>query len=250
MLAPVHGANLDYQPAPTCLHFRAIWKTGPEWGPAPLERWQRAAHDGWWPESLRLGVPADTLPQAHVWEQLADGGPDWLEACRAGVISVIDGLAWDVAMEQPRLERRLVDGGWALVRGGKHEEALALAESAMAVVPASAPLSAIQATAALGLGDAAASIASAQRAVELDPGLVRGYRVLARALVVEGRTDEAIEVLQSGVAIGPDNAGLHAQLGGLLLDAGDTEAARTQAAEAERLAPSAAATKRLRDRLS
>jgi len=250
MLGPAGGANLDYLPTPTCLHFRAIWKTGPEWGPAPLERWQRAAYDGWWPEALRLGVPPDTLPQAHVWERMERGGADWLKACRSGVISVIDGLAWDVAMEQPRLERRLVDGGWALVRGGQHEEALALAEAAMAVVPASAPLSAIQATAALGLGDSDTAVVAARRAVELDPGFVRGYRVLARALVLDGRVDQAIEALRAGVAFGPDNAGLHAQLGALLLDAGDAEGARVQAVEAQRLAPNAAATTKLQERLS
>ena len=249
MVGPAQGATIAYQPTPTCLHFRAIWKTGSKWGPVPLESWQRAANEGYWPDPLCTAVPPDTLPQADVWVRIEQGGDDWLEACRSAVVSVLDGFAWDVAVAQPRLERSLVDGGWALVRGDRYQEALALADAAMAVVPSSAPLATIRATAALGLGDGATALVAARRAIELDPRLVRAFRVLARALVHEGRRDEAIETLRAALEVGRDNAGWRTQLGTLLLDAGDIEGARAEAAAAHELAPNAPATRKLRERL-
>ena len=42
ILGPSNGANLDYQPAPTCLHFRADWRVDPAFGPPPLSTWLAA----------------------------------------------------------------------------------------------------------------------------------------------------------------------------------------------------------------
>jgi tetratricopeptide (TPR) repeat protein len=250
MVGPSRGTNIDYQPVPTCLHFRAIWKKGRDWGPTPLASWLRVASDGWWPTALRLEVPAGSLPQAHTWALIERDGTRWVERCRDAVVSVVDGFAWAQAVEQPRLERRLADGGWALVRGGRLEEATELADAALEVVPSSAQLHLLRATAWLGRGDAGMAEAAARRALERDPSLVRGYRVLGRALAEQERIDEAVAVARAGVQVDPENGGLHTQLGVLLLRAGDPDGAEAAATEAERHGPNARALRKLREDLA
>jgi hypothetical protein len=99
-LGPSRGANLAYEPSPTCMHFRARWRTGNVWGPEPLQLWLDAATSGWWPEELRLGIRSEALPQAHVWQTMT-GDPETWRRIRSAVVAVIDGFAWGGA-EQTR----------------------------------------------------------------------------------------------------------------------------------------------------
>jgi hypothetical protein len=108
------GANLAYEPIPTCLHFKASWRPTRFADSGDVQRLLAVA-DGaaWWPPVLRHEVPPATLEQAVVADALRRGGPAWTESLRAGVATVIDRLAWDsVRVTMPRcedLERRLDD---------------------------------------------------------------------------------------------------------------------------------------------
>ena len=62
IIGPSGGSNLAYVSAATALHFRADWRTGSTWGPAPLAAWWRVATDDpWWPAALRVRIPQGLL---------------------------------------------------------------------------------------------------------------------------------------------------------------------------------------------
>jgi hypothetical protein len=95
MIGPTGGANLAYVPVVTTVHFRAIWRSGVDWGPAPLPQWLEAAKSGWWPDTLSLDIPARESPQALVWARTSDASAAWIRDVREAVEDVIDGFAWD-----------------------------------------------------------------------------------------------------------------------------------------------------------
>jgi len=52
----------------------------------------------------------------------------------------------------------------------------------------------------LKAGDAATAAAHLQRAVVLDPGYSAAWKLLGKALVAEGREDEALDAWREGIA--------------------------------------------------
>jgi eukaryotic-like serine/threonine-protein kinase len=81
------------------------------------------------------------------------------------------------------------------------------------------------------------SIASAQRAVDLDPADTRGLTALALGFEAAGRHDEANQALQTALERQPRSDDLHRELGDILVDHGNIEAGLTELREAVRLRP-------------
>ena len=103
MVGPSAGANLGYVPTPTCLHFRADWRTGAEWGPRELMKWRAAADAGWWPTPLRAGSGVNGLPQEIAWASIMSAPVGYTEELRQAVTDVIDGLAWGSVLLEDQL---------------------------------------------------------------------------------------------------------------------------------------------------
>jgi hypothetical protein len=93
ILGPSHGAKLAYVEQPTTLHFRAAWRQGQTWGPAPLTQWLDTARSGDWPAGLRLPVSDGQAPQQVFARHLAQH-PEWLTTLRASLAGLFEQLAW------------------------------------------------------------------------------------------------------------------------------------------------------------
>jgi hypothetical protein len=96
--------NFAYLPAPTTLHFRAIWRTDTDYGAPEMLHWQRLhAADGALPAALKLSSQPAELLQATAWRALCPAPPAWIEAAKTGVLQVLDGRI--VEAERLLLER-------------------------------------------------------------------------------------------------------------------------------------------------
>ena len=80
------GRNVAYEPTPTCLHFRASWRTEANAGPSELATWKALRARGLLPPTLpavpiELGQPE----QATTWRSLAAAPAAWTLALRMAV---------------------------------------------------------------------------------------------------------------------------------------------------------------------
>lgn len=106
--------------------------------------------------------------------------------------------------------------GLACTQQGKHDEAVALLQKAVASNPAS-----FEALNNLGLALAAtrkldAAVAAYQKAIALQPDYVEARNNLGSALIGLGRHADAIAELEQALALKPDLAALHNNLGSAL----------------------------------
>ena len=81
------------------------------------------------------------------------------------------------------------------------------------------------------------SIASARRAVDLDPADTRGLTALALAYDGAGRHDESVQALRTALERQPRSDDLHRELGDILVGRDQVEAGLTELREAVRLRP-------------
>ncbi len=121
---------------------------------------------------------------------------------------------------------------------GRHEEALASAERAVALGPSEA-----EAHAALSLvltfsSRHADAVAAVQTAVQLNPNLPTGDRIVAGlAFLLNDQPERAIEILERARVEAPNVDDTHAMLTAAYTLAGRKDAARGAAAEAVRITP-------------
>lgn len=82
-----------YVPVPTCLHFRANWRTDANAGPKELAVWRRRYRtEPGFGAALTLGAAGRGPEQAHVWGLMRRGGQDWVQDIRNAVQGVLDHL--------------------------------------------------------------------------------------------------------------------------------------------------------------
>ncbi len=83
--------NFAYLPEPTCLHFRADWRTEADVGQPALNVW-KALHavDGFMPSGLKVDVPPGKTEQEAFWLALEESPRLWVADLRAAVESVIE----------------------------------------------------------------------------------------------------------------------------------------------------------------
>jgi hypothetical protein len=101
--------NFAYLPEPTCLHFRADWRTEANVGQPALRVW-KALHavEGFMPPALRVDVPPSVTEQEAFW-LAAEGEPRrWAAELRAAVHAVIEKR---VALSDEMILALLKDGG-------------------------------------------------------------------------------------------------------------------------------------------
>lgn len=232
------GANIGYVPEATTLHFRASWKGDRHWGPPPLDAWLRLASDApWWPPALRAAVGHGEPPQATLWRLVGSDRPGWSAAFRAGIALVMDRLAWSTARTLPGLVRAVTRIVHELTRAGSHQQALAIADEALAIAPADASLHHIRGSALLGAGLLVEAEAALRRAVELDDTVAAHHGTLSRALLRQRRPQEALAAVERAIALRPGTAALHLHRGKVLENMGRSDDARESMREALSLDP-------------
>jgi hypothetical protein len=83
--------NFSYVPQPTCLHFRANWRTEATTGQPQLRVWKTLhAIEGFMPGALRFPLTDDETEQEACWKLLAADAQGWTRELRAGVHQVLD----------------------------------------------------------------------------------------------------------------------------------------------------------------
>jgi uncharacterized coiled-coil protein SlyX len=83
--------NVAYESAPTCLHFRAIWKTEATAGVPEIPIWDELRRRGIVPATTpAVPVEPDRPEQATTWQALAADPPGWTRALRDAVYQALD----------------------------------------------------------------------------------------------------------------------------------------------------------------
>ncbi len=83
--------NVAYHPLPTCLHFRAIWRTELNSGFPHKEAWRRLhATPGALPSALKVAIMPGVTEQETVWRAMAAGPEHWTRDLRQAVVVAID----------------------------------------------------------------------------------------------------------------------------------------------------------------
>lgn len=152
----------------------------------------------------------------------------------AGVIFVVLGLI-------------LFGGGGSTAADEELADARALVEERPQDADAWERLASAQA--APGVDEVDQAIASAERAVELDPGNFRRLQTLISLQIRQGRTGQAIIALQAFTAQNPQEAEAFLQLGQLAEQAGRTPLARLSYQRFLQLAPQDSTADDVRARL-
>ena len=82
--------------SPTCLHFRADWRTDARWAPPPVLQLSLIEQTaGYWPEALRLRLDlAGIPPQAQVWDRMSAAPDKFVRDIRGALPLLQDHLAW------------------------------------------------------------------------------------------------------------------------------------------------------------
>lgn len=107
-----------------------------------------------------------------------------------------------------------------LLRLQRHAEARTLVDSARARLPRERVLADLDGTLHYQKGDYKAAEQAFRRSVALEPDAVLAYANLSGSLVRQGRRDDALHVLQQGLAVQP-NGVLYTNLGTALFERGD-----------------------------
>lgn len=125
----------------------------------------------------------------------------------------------------------------ALISRGKAEEAMGLAQRALALRPDYPDAHNNLALALAGLGRSEEAIPHYRRALEIDPGYAEAQNNLGFALAARGEIDEAIAHYRAALRTDPGRAGIHYNLAMALIARGDTRAAATHLRRALELQP-------------
>ena len=83
--------NFSYLPEPTCLHFRANWRTEATTGVPQLRVWKLLhAVEGFMPDALKIAVAEGESEQEACWKLIARDPQAWTAELRLGVHRVLD----------------------------------------------------------------------------------------------------------------------------------------------------------------
>jgi tetratricopeptide (TPR) repeat protein len=130
-----------------------------------------------------------------------------------------------------------INAAIALARDGKLDAAIASYEAILATAPGVPLVHFNLGAACKKKGDLAKAEVSMRKAVELDPGFIDGHVGLATLLAESGKPDQAIEVIQQGMAANPQSGRLPYALGVLAEGKGDAATAKQAFLKAEELDP-------------
>ncbi len=144
----------------------------------------------------------------------------------------------DSALElDPHLNEAKTQKAALLRQMGRPREARETLDAALAADPDDPPLNAAFAQMVeMPAGDFAAAETRLREALERDPFLVSGWRLLGQTLELTGRGGEAVDAYGEGLRRRPDDADLHARLGLLLARSGGPPETEAHLREAQRLA--------------
>jgi len=136
----------------------------------------------------------------------------------------------------PHLSEAEIQKAALLRQTGRPAEARKTLDAALDADPDDPPLNAAYAQMAeMAAGDFAAAEARLRKALERDPFLVSGWRLLGQTLEQTGRGGEAVDAYREGLRRRPDDADLHARLGLLLARSGGPPETEAHLREAQRL---------------
>lgn len=127
--------------------------------------------------------------------------------------------------------------GTALQALGRLDEALAAQERAVALLPRSPPAQFCRANALRALGRGGEAVAAYDAALALDPNYAAAWTNRGNTLLDMGRAGEAAQSHDRAVALSPGNAGAHLNRANALRDSGALEAALDGYARAIALQP-------------
>lgn len=120
--------NFNYCSEPTCLHFRANWRT--EDTTEPLLKVWSELHElpEMIPSTLKIAVPADLTEQEATWMTLMENPQEWTRQLRADIHQVLDRRVSqsDNMMLSLLLLQHRQHGGRECVRIMQHPQELAL----------------------------------------------------------------------------------------------------------------------------
>jgi tetratricopeptide (TPR) repeat protein len=108
----------------------------------------------------------------------------------------------------------------ACAAGGDHARALALCADVLRRAPGHADALGLASLCCLNLGDLPGAIGHATRLTRVAPGDARAHKNLARLLIAERRTDEALAALDKAAALDPADAEPAVLAGAALAEAG------------------------------
>jgi tetratricopeptide (TPR) repeat protein len=103
--------------------------------------------------------------------------------------------------------------GTMLEAAGKHAEAIRYHTAALALRPDNPGVLVNRANALLNVGERAASMADAQRAIEIAPRYATAYNCLGNALLEQFKFDAAIVAYRTAIKLDPDATHVHNNLG-------------------------------------
>lgn len=126
--------------------------------------------------------------------------------------------------------------GMVLAQLGRHHDAAAAFDAALAIDPNYLEARYQLANVLLEINDLEQSIAHGRIITESHPGRIEGWLVLGRALTRKGEWQEAAEALQQARRHGPQYGEVHYALATVLKALGDTEGAAQEFAAYERTA--------------
>lgn len=126
---------------------------------------------------------------------------------------------------------------WVEARDNDHAAALNHLRQALALSPENADYFAFEAVQWLAIRKAARAEECGQRALEIEPQHTVALAVLAAAQRNQKRYTEALETARHGLAIAPENAILHREVGRSLLALDQSEEAASAFVESLRLVP-------------
>ena len=108
-------------------------------------------------------------------------------------LEILEQALRDAGEEPPRRAQIMGDRALALGGLGRHDDAIAEAEQAVALAPQSASLNHVLGFVLYFAGRVTEAIAQVEKALELDPSFTPALRTLALAQAAAGKTDDAVD---------------------------------------------------------